>query len=133
MDLDLRLLLPLVVIGAGAAVLGLSYLGVYLLGQTRGRRDAERERRLDAHDEPRAGYVDRLMLVEGAIDSMARTVERVTDVQRLMTLERAKPIAAPEQQLGTARGTPIYFKDGDVSSCTIEGIGTLENPVRAEK
>ena len=35
--------------------------------------------------------------------------------------------------VGTARGTPIYFKDGDVSTCTIDGIGTLENPVRAEK
>jgi 2-keto-4-pentenoate hydratase/2-oxohepta-3-ene-1,7-dioic acid hydratase in catechol pathway len=35
--------------------------------------------------------------------------------------------------VGTARGTPIYFKDGDTSTCTIEGIGTLENPVRAEK
>jgi hypothetical protein len=106
MDLDLRLLLPLVLIGAGAVVLGLSYVGVYLLGQARGRRDAERERRLDVQDETRVGYADRLMLVEGAIDSMARTVERVTDVQRLMMLERAKPIAAPEPQLGTARGTP---------------------------
>jgi 2-keto-4-pentenoate hydratase/2-oxohepta-3-ene-1,7-dioic acid hydratase in catechol pathway len=35
--------------------------------------------------------------------------------------------------VGTARGTPIYFKDGDVSTCTIESIGTLENPVRAER
>ena len=35
--------------------------------------------------------------------------------------------------VGTARGTPIYFKDGDTSTCTIESIGTLENPVKAEK
>lgn len=35
--------------------------------------------------------------------------------------------------VGTARGTPIYFKDGDTSTCTIASIGTLENPVRAEK
>jgi 2-keto-4-pentenoate hydratase/2-oxohepta-3-ene-1,7-dioic acid hydratase in catechol pathway len=33
--------------------------------------------------------------------------------------------------VGTARATPIYFKDGDVSTCTIERIGTLRNPVRA--
>lgn len=31
--------------------------------------------------------------------------------------------------VGTARATPIYFKAGDVSVCTIEGIGTLTNPV----
>ena len=35
--------------------------------------------------------------------------------------------------VGAGRATPIYFKDGDTSTCTIEGIGTLENPVRAEK
>ena len=35
--------------------------------------------------------------------------------------------------VGTARATPIYFKDGDTSVCTIESIGTLQNPVRAEK
>ena len=33
--------------------------------------------------------------------------------------------------VGTARATPIYFKAGDTSVCTIEGIGTLSNPVVA--
>lgn len=31
--------------------------------------------------------------------------------------------------VGTARETPIYFKPGDVSVCSIESIGTLTNPV----
>ena len=31
--------------------------------------------------------------------------------------------------VGTARENPIYMKDGDVAVCTIEGIGTLSNPV----
>jgi 2-keto-4-pentenoate hydratase/2-oxohepta-3-ene-1,7-dioic acid hydratase in catechol pathway len=35
--------------------------------------------------------------------------------------------------VGTARATPIYFKDGDTSLCTIESIGTLTNPIRAER
>lgn len=28
---------------------------------------------------------------------------------------------------------PIYFKDDDTSTCTIESIGTLYNPVKADK
>jgi 2-keto-4-pentenoate hydratase/2-oxohepta-3-ene-1,7-dioic acid hydratase in catechol pathway len=35
--------------------------------------------------------------------------------------------------VGTARETPIYMKAGDTSVCTIEGIGTLTNPVQAEQ
>lgn len=31
--------------------------------------------------------------------------------------------------VGTARETPIYMKNGDLSQCSIEGIGTLTNPV----
>jgi 2-keto-4-pentenoate hydratase/2-oxohepta-3-ene-1,7-dioic acid hydratase in catechol pathway len=33
--------------------------------------------------------------------------------------------------VGTARVPPIYLKEGDRSVCTIEGIGTLSNPVEA--
>jgi 2-keto-4-pentenoate hydratase/2-oxohepta-3-ene-1,7-dioic acid hydratase in catechol pathway len=35
--------------------------------------------------------------------------------------------------VGTARATPVYFKPGDRSTCTIESIGTLFNRVEAEK
>jgi 2-keto-4-pentenoate hydratase/2-oxohepta-3-ene-1,7-dioic acid hydratase in catechol pathway len=33
--------------------------------------------------------------------------------------------------VGSARNPPIFMKPGDVASCTIEGIGTLTNPVAA--
>lgn len=33
--------------------------------------------------------------------------------------------------VGSARNPPIYMKPGDVAACTIEGIGTLTNPVAA--
>ena len=33
--------------------------------------------------------------------------------------------------VGEGRTPPVYLKDGDVSICTIEKIGTLHNPVRA--
>jgi 2-keto-4-pentenoate hydratase/2-oxohepta-3-ene-1,7-dioic acid hydratase in catechol pathway len=33
--------------------------------------------------------------------------------------------------VGSARNPPIFMKPGDVAACTIEGIGTLTNPVAA--
>jgi 2,4-didehydro-3-deoxy-L-rhamnonate hydrolase len=68
-------------------------------------------------------------------DRMTHTVfELVEYASHLMTLRPGDMISSGSPAgVGTARGTPIYFKDGDVSTCTIEGIGTLENPVRAEK
>ena len=68
-------------------------------------------------------------------DRMTHTVfELVEYASHLMTLRPGDLISSGSPAgVGTARGTPIYFKDGDVSTCTIEGIGTLENPVRAEK
>ena len=35
--------------------------------------------------------------------------------------------------VGTGRNPPIYMKPGDLSECTYEGIGTLTNPIVAEK
>ena len=68
-------------------------------------------------------------------DRMTHTVyELVEYASHLMTLRPGDLISSGSPAgVGTARGTPIYFKDGDVSTCTIESIGTLENPVRAEK
>lgn len=68
-------------------------------------------------------------------DRMTHTVfELVEYASHLMTLRPGDLISSGSPAgVGTARGTPIYFKDGDLSTCTIEGIGTLENPVRAEK
>ena len=34
---------------------------------------------------------------------------------------------------GSARTPPVFFKPGDVSTCTYDGIGTLENPVEASR
>ena len=68
-------------------------------------------------------------------DRMTHTVyELVEYASHMMTLHPGDLISTGSPAgVGTARSTPIYFKDGDTSSCTIEGIGTLENPVRAEK
>lgn len=68
-------------------------------------------------------------------DRMTHTVyELVEYASHMMTLHPGDLISTGSPAgVGTARATPIYFKDGDSSSCTMESIGTLENPVKAEK
>ena len=68
-------------------------------------------------------------------DRMTHTVfDLVEYASHMMTLQPGDLISTGSPAgVGTARATPIYFKDGDTSSCTIGNIGTLENPVRAEK
>lgn len=68
-------------------------------------------------------------------DRMTHNVyELVEYASHLFTLRPGDMISSGSPAgVGTARGTPIYFKDGDTSTCTIESIGTLENPVKAEK
>lgn len=34
---------------------------------------------------------------------------------------------------GSARTPPVFFKPGDVSTCTYDGIGTLENPIEGPR
>jgi 2,4-diketo-3-deoxy-L-fuconate hydrolase len=68
-------------------------------------------------------------------DRMTHTVfELVEFASHIMTLQPGDMISSGSPAgVGTARGTPIYFKDGDTSMCTIQGIGTLENPVKADR
>jgi 2-keto-4-pentenoate hydratase/2-oxohepta-3-ene-1,7-dioic acid hydratase in catechol pathway len=75
------------------------------------------------------------LMQDSNTDRMTHNVyELVEYASHLMTLRPGDLISSGSPAgVGTARGTPIYFKDGDTSTCTIEGIGTLENPVRAEK
>lgn len=75
------------------------------------------------------------LMQDSNTDRMTHNVyELVEYASHLMTLRPGDLISSGSPAgVGTARGTPIYFKDGDTSTCTIEGIGTLENPVRAER
>ena len=68
-------------------------------------------------------------------DRMTHTVYQLVEyASHLMTLKPGDMISSGSPAgVGAGRGTPIYFKDGDTSTCTIESIGTLENPVRADK
>jgi 2-keto-4-pentenoate hydratase/2-oxohepta-3-ene-1,7-dioic acid hydratase in catechol pathway len=68
-------------------------------------------------------------------DRMTHTVfELVEYASHMMTLYPGDLISTGSPAgVGTARATPVYFKPGDRSTCTIESIGTLRNPVEAEK
>jgi 2,4-didehydro-3-deoxy-L-rhamnonate hydrolase len=68
-------------------------------------------------------------------DRMTHTIfEMVEFASRILTLHPGDILSMGSPAgVGTARATPIYFKDGDTSVCTIEGIGTLRNPIRAER
>jgi 2-keto-4-pentenoate hydratase/2-oxohepta-3-ene-1,7-dioic acid hydratase in catechol pathway len=68
-------------------------------------------------------------------ERMTHTVlELVEYASHMMTLHPGDLISTGSPAgVGTARATPIYFKDGDTSTCTIESIGTLYNPVKADK
>ena len=68
-------------------------------------------------------------------DRMTHNVyELVEYASHLFTLRPGDMISSGSPAgVGTARGTPVYFKDGDTSTCTIESIGTLENPVKADQ
>jgi 2-keto-4-pentenoate hydratase/2-oxohepta-3-ene-1,7-dioic acid hydratase in catechol pathway len=68
-------------------------------------------------------------------DRMMHTVAEVVEFgSRILTLQPGDILATGSPAgVGTARATPIYFKEGDTAVCTIESIGTLTNPIRAER
>jgi 2-keto-4-pentenoate hydratase/2-oxohepta-3-ene-1,7-dioic acid hydratase in catechol pathway len=60
--------------------------------------------------------------------------ELVASISRTMTLEPGDLIATGTPPgVGFAREPKVFLRDGDEVSCEIEGIGTLTNPVRAER
>ena len=56
--------------------------------------------------------------------------EQVAYTSSIMTLRPGDVVATGTPAgVGSARTPPVYFKDGDRSVCSYEGIGTLTNPV----
>ena len=62
---------------------------------------------------------------------MIHTVyEQMAYTSSIMSLRPGDVIATGTPAgVGSARVPPVYFKPGDRSECTYEGIGTLRNPV----
>ncbi len=108
MDFDYGVIIGLIVTTCGAGVLGLSYLGVYLLGHSRGRREAELDQRALEHDLVDALPGDRAAAIERALATMAQAIERLTDAQRTALLDRVRTSAEPRTPSGRTgqRNTP---------------------------
>ena len=96
MEPDYGIIIGLIAAVCTAGVLGLSYLGAYFLGHSRGRREAEHEM-LDALPG------DRAAAIEGALSTMAQAIEWLTDAQRVALLDRVRTGSAsrvPDRRSG---------------------------------
>lgn len=100
MDFDYGVIIGFIVTVCGAGVLGLSYLGVYFMGHSRGRREAELEQRVLEQDLTHALPADRAAAIEGALSTMAHAIERLTDAQRIALLDRMR---TPDSRSSTSR------------------------------
>ena len=93
MDPDYGVIIGLIVTACGAGVLGLSYLGVYLMGHSRGRREAELDQRALEREMGQPFTDDRAAAIEGALSTMAQAIERLTDAQRIALLDRVRSMS----------------------------------------
>jgi 2-keto-4-pentenoate hydratase/2-oxohepta-3-ene-1,7-dioic acid hydratase in catechol pathway len=75
------------------------------------------------------------VLQEGTTAQMIHSIpEIVTYGTNILTLRAGDVIATGTPPgSGSARTPPVFFKPGDVSVCTYDGIGTLTNPVEASR
>jgi hypothetical protein len=105
MNPDIGVIIGLIVTLASVSVVGLSYMGAYMLGRNRGRREVELERSSVQHVDAQLMDHDRVLMVESAVASMAQAIERLSDAQRVALLERMR--AANEPQRAIAR-TPQH-------------------------
>jgi 2-keto-4-pentenoate hydratase/2-oxohepta-3-ene-1,7-dioic acid hydratase in catechol pathway len=73
------------------------------------------------------------VMQDGNTSLMIHTVfEQVVYASSILTLQPGDIIATGTPGgVGSARKPPVFFKDGDTSVCTYEGVGTLTNPVKA--
>jgi hypothetical protein len=105
-DPNYGVIIGLIVTVCGAGVLGLSYLGVYLMGHSRGRREADLEQRMLEQEMSHALPNERAAAIEGALSTMAQAVERLTDAQRIALLDRMRVPDARASMSREQRNTP---------------------------
>lgn len=93
MEPDYGIIIGLIAAVCTAGVLGLSYLGAYFLGHSRGRRESELDRRALDEEMMRALPDDRAASIEAALSTMAQAIERLTDAQRVALLDRVRTMS----------------------------------------
>jgi 2-keto-4-pentenoate hydratase/2-oxohepta-3-ene-1,7-dioic acid hydratase in catechol pathway len=86
----------------------------------------------DAHDLALSFSLNGEVLQQGHTAEMIHKVpELVAYGSSILTLRPGDVIATGTTPgSGSARTPPVFFKDGDVSVCTYERIGTLTNPIQ---
>jgi hypothetical protein len=104
-------IIPVIIFGGGAVVLGLSYVAVYLMGKNAGRKELQWRDAREASPQ-----TDRLDRVEAAVESIALGVERLGEGQRYMLgsfseglrsdKQPVKPLANAERRHPTPVRTP---------------------------
>jgi hypothetical protein len=105
MEPNIGVLIGLISVVCGAGVLGLSYLGAYLVGHSRGRREAELDRQI-AEQDSRLGDQQRADAIQLALTSMTQAIERLTDAQRVALLDRVRTTPEPRQSRVPRQDTP---------------------------
>ena len=105
MEADYSMLIGLISVVCGAGVIGLSYLGAYLVGHSRGRREAELDRQMTEQDS-RLGEQQRVDAIQHSLSSMALAIERLTDAQRVALLDRVRVPSEPRQSRVPRTDTP---------------------------
>jgi hypothetical protein len=95
MEPNVGILIGLITVTCGAGVLGLSYLGAYLLGHSRGRREAELDQRATDREMGYAMPGERSAAIESSLATMAQAIERLTDAQRIALLDRVRVASEP--------------------------------------
>ncbi len=98
MGINVGEIIPVIIFGGGAVVLGLSYVAVYLMGKNAARKELDRRDALGVGQQS-----DRLDRVEAAVESIALGVERLGEGQRYLlgsvsTERPVKPVAKPERR-----------------------------------
>ena len=94
-------IIPVIIVGSSAVVLGLSYVAVYLMGKNAARQELERREPREVGEQS-----DRLDRVEAAVESIALGVERLGEGQRYLlgsigTDPSARPIVKSERRHAT--------------------------------
>jgi hypothetical protein len=93
MDPNYGIIIGLILTVSGVAVVGLSDFGVYLMGHSRGRHEAELEQRALDREMGPAFTDDRVAAIEGALSTMAQAIERLSDAQRIALLDRVRSMS----------------------------------------
>lgn len=105
--MDFGLVVAFISILAGASVVGMSYFGVYMLGRARARAELELERRVAVPEStPDAATAQRLLVIERAVASMARALERLTEAERQSILDRIQSHEAQRISASARYDTP---------------------------